>query len=70
MSGVKSTGLTSRESVTRGPWKGLIIENRTDMDVEMQWECEIDNNPIFDNRQPKCTDITGGRNPRTVKPPR
>ena len=43
------------------------------MDVEMQWECEIDNNPIFDNRQPNmyryyCWKKAKDRKATTINP--
>ena len=49
------------------------IEDRTDMDVEMEWECEIDNNPIFDNRQPNmyrfyCRKKAKDRKSTTINP--
>ena len=32
--------------------RARFIEDRTGIDIKMEWECEIDNNPIFDKRQP------------------
>ena len=43
------------------------------MDVEMQWECEIDNNPVFDNRLPNmyryyCWKKAKDRQATTINP--
>ena len=43
------------------------------MDVKIKWECEIDNNPIFDNRQPNmyryyCCKKAKDRNATTINP--
>ena len=32
--------------------RAQFIYDRTDMDVDMEWECEIDHNPVQDSRQP------------------
>ena len=32
--------------------RAQFIHDMTGMDVEIKWECEIDNNPVSDNRQP------------------
>ena len=53
--------------------RARFIEARTDMDVEMEWECEIDNNPIFDNRQPNmyryyCWKKAKDRKATTINP--
>ena len=38
-----------RKRYQRTMERAQFIYDRTDMDVEIEWECEIDNNPIFDN---------------------
>ena len=43
------------------------------MDVEIEWECEIDNNPIFDNRLPNmyryyCWKKSKNRKATTINP--
>ena len=53
--------------------RARFIEARTDMDIEMEWECEIDNNPIFDNRQPNmyryyCWKKAKDRKATTINP--
>ena len=53
--------------------RAQFIYDRTDMDVEIEWECEIDNNPIFDNRQPNmyryyCWKKSKNRKATTINP--
>ena len=62
-----------RNRYQRAMERARFIEDRTDMDVEMEWECEIDNNPIFDSRQPNlyryyCWKKAKDRKATTINP--
>ena len=62
-----------RKRYQRTMERAQFIYDRTDMDVEMEWECEMDNNPIFDNRQPNmyryyCWKKSKNRKATTINP--